>query len=173
MTERLILITGGVRSGKSAKALSLAAPYREKLFVATAQALDDEMRARIDRHRAERGETWKTVEEPLDLARAMQVDPGAVAVVDCMTLWLSNAMSANIDIEGALDDFLTAARRRRAPVIVVTNEVGTGIVPVHESARRFRDLAGLTNQRVAAAADDVWLIVCGLGIQLKPVPAGP
>ena len=168
MTEQLILITGGARSGKSTKALALAAPYHEKLFVATARALDDEMRARIDRHRAERGESWKTIEEPLDLARAMQIDPGAVAVVDCMTLWLSNAMDAEIDIEGALDAFIAAARQRRAPVIVVTNEVGMGIVPVYESARRFRDLAGLANQRVAAAADAVWLMVCGLGMQLKP-----
>ncbi|HYC59667.1 MAG TPA: bifunctional adenosylcobinamide kinase/adenosylcobinamide-phosphate guanylyltransferase [Thermoanaerobaculia bacterium] len=167
MTERLILITGGARSGKSTKALSLAAPYSENIFVATAQGLDDEMRARIDRHRVERGESWKTVEEPLDLARAMQVDPGAVAVVDCMTLWLSNAMTANIDIDRALDDFISAARRRRATVIVVTNEVGMGIVPMYESARRFSDLAGMTNQRMAAAADEVWLVVCGLGIQLK------
>lgn len=173
MTERLILITGGARSGKSTKALSLAARYSEKIFVATGQALDDEMRARIDRHRTERGESWKTIEEPLDLARAMQVDPGAVAIVDCMTLWLSNAMDANIDIESALDDFIAAARQRRAPVIVVTNEVGMGIVPIYESARRFRDLAGMTNQRMAAAADVVWLIVCGLGMQLKPLPAGP
>lgn len=173
MAERLILITGGARSGKSAKALSLAAPYGEKLFVATAQGLDDEMRARIGRHRAERGESWKTIEEPLDLARAMLVDPEAVAVVDCMTLWVSNAMEANIDIEGALDDFIAAARQRRAPVIVVTNEVGLGIVPVYESARRFRDLAGLTNQRVAAAADAVWLMVCGLGIALKTSATGP
>jgi adenosylcobinamide kinase / adenosylcobinamide-phosphate guanylyltransferase len=173
MAELLILITGGARSGKSTKALSLAAPYGEKLFVATAEALDDEMRARIDRHRAERGEAWKTIEEPLDLARAMRIDPDAVAIVDCMTLWVSNAMAANLDIEGALDDFIAAARQRRAPVIVVTNEVGMGIVPVYESARRFRDLAGLTNQRVAAAADEVWLMVCGIGMSLKTPAAAP
>ena len=167
MTERLILITGGVRSGKSSKALSLAAPYAEKLFVATARALDDEMRVRIDRHRAERGNSWKTIEEPLELARAMRIDPDAVALVDCMTLWLSNAMDAHVDIEAALDDFLSAASERRAPVIVVTNEVGLGIVPVYELARRFRDLAGLMNQRLAAAADAVWLMISGLGLRLE------
>lgn len=167
MAERLILITGGARSGKSTKALSLAEPYPQKLFIATAEARDEEMTARIERHRAERGESWKTIEEPLDLARAMRIDPDAVAIVDCLTLWVSNAMEANLDIEAALEEFITAARQRRAPVIVVTNEVGMGIVPLYESARRFRDLAGLSNQRVAAAADDVWLMVSGIGFPLK------
>jgi adenosyl cobinamide kinase/adenosyl cobinamide phosphate guanylyltransferase len=167
MTERLILITGGARSGKSRKALALAAPYREKLYVATATAGDDEMRDRIERHKAERGPEWSTVEEPLDLAGAMRVQPAAVAVVDCLTLWLSNAMAANIPIEESLDAFIAAARQRRAPVIVVTNEVGLGIVPAFESGRRFRDLAGLANQRIAAAAETVWLMVCGLEMRLK------
>ena len=167
MAERLILITGGARSGKSTKALSLAEPYPQKLFVATAEARDEEMRARIEHHRAEREESWKTIEEPLDLARAMRIDPDAVAIVDCLTLWVSNAMEANLDIEAALEEFLAAARQRRAPVIAVTNEVGMGIVPLYESARRFRDLAGLTNQRVAAAADAVWLMACGIGLPLK------
>lgn len=167
MTERLILITGGARSGKSRKALSLAEPYAEKLFVATARAMDDEMRERIDRHRADRGQEWNTVEEPLDLARAMRIQPDAVAVVDCITLWLANAMDANVDIEAALAGFLAAASQRRAPVMMVTNEVGLGIVPAFESGRRFRDLAGLTNQRLAAAADVVWLMVSGLELRLK------
>lgn len=167
MTERLILITGGARSGKSSKALSLAAPYAGKLFVATARATDDEMRERIDRHRADRGNEWSTIEEPLDLARAMRIQPDAVAVVDCMTLWLANAIDANVEIEAALADFLAAASQRRAPVIIVTNEVGLGIVPAFESGRRFRDLAGLTNQRLAAAADAVWLMVSGLELRLK------
>jgi adenosylcobinamide kinase / adenosylcobinamide-phosphate guanylyltransferase len=95
-----------------------------------------------------------------------------VAVVDCLTLWLSNAMAANLDIEGALDHFIAAARQRSAPVIVVTNEVGMGIVPIYESARKFRDLAGLANQRMAAAADAVWLMVCGLGLRLDSAHAG-
>lgn len=167
MTERLILITGGARSGKSTKALALAAPYAQKLYVATATAGDDEMHDRIERHKAERGADWSTVEEPLDLARAMRVQPEAVAVVDCLTLWLSNAMQANLAIEESLDDFIAAALQRHAPVIVVTNEVGLGIVPAFESGRRFRDLAGLANQRIAAAADTVWLMVCGLGLRVK------
>ena len=169
MTERLIVITGGARSGKSTKALSLAAPYAEKLFVATAQGLDDEMRERINLHRAGRGEEWNTVEEPLDLASAMRVQPEAVAVVDCITLWLANAMAAEIDVGSALDDFLAAASRRHAPVIIVTNEVGLGIVPAFESGRRFRDLAGAANQRLAAAADTVWLMVSGLGMRFMTI----
>jgi adenosylcobinamide kinase/adenosylcobinamide-phosphate guanylyltransferase len=167
MGERLILITGGVRSGKSRKALSLAEPYEEKLFVATAAAGDDEMHERIVRHRAERGAGWQTVEEPLDLARTMEISPGAVAVVDCVTLWVSNAMAAELDIVPALDAFIAAVVRRQAPVIVVTNEVGWGIVPAFESGRRFRDLAGLANQRLAAAADTVWLTISGLELRLK------
>src|SRR5205085_7408989 len=124
MAERLIVITGGARSGKSTKALSLAAPYPEKLFIATALPSDDEMRERIARHRADRGDGWSTLEEPLDLAGAMRVRPEAVAVVDCMTLWLANALDAGTEVESALEEFLAAAAQRRAPVIVVTNEVG-------------------------------------------------
>lgn len=163
----LIVITGGTRSGKSRKALSLAAAHAKKLFVATAQAGDEEMRARIERHRSDRGEGWTTVEEPLDLAAAMRVEPDAVAVVDCMTLWLANAMEAQIEIEPALDAFLAAAAQRSAPVIVVTNEVGLGIVPAFESGRLFRDLAGMINQRIAAAADVVFFMVSGLELRLK------
>lgn len=167
MAERLILITGGVRSGKSRKALALAEPYEEKLFVATAWAGDDEMHERIVRHRAERGAGWQTVEEPLDLARTMTIAPAAVAIVDCITLWISNAMAAELDIEPALDAFIAAAMQRQAPVIVVTNEVGWGIVPAFESGRLFRDLAGIANQRLAAAADTVWLTISGLELRLK------
>src|SRR5262249_18556305 len=144
--------------------------HPEKLFVATARASDDEMAARIARHRADRSAEWTTVEEPLDLARAMRAHPDAVAVVDCMTLWLANAMDADLDIDQALSEFLSAAARRRAPVIIVTNEVGLGIVPAFESGRRFRDLAGAMNQRLATAADVVWLMVSGLGLQLKGSP---
>jgi adenosylcobinamide kinase/adenosylcobinamide-phosphate guanylyltransferase len=167
MVNRLIVVTGGVRSGKSRKAMSLAAPYEHKLFVATAQALDEEMRERIERHRLDRGPSWRTVEEPLDLAAAMRIEPDVAAVVDCMTLWVSNAMSANLAIEPAITAFIEAAAGRTAPVIVVTNEVGMGIVPEYDSGRRFRDLAGWTNQALAEAADEVWLMVSGLGLRLK------
>lgn len=163
----IILITGGVRSGKSRKALALAEEYPEKLFVATAHAGDEEMHVRIDRHRRERGAEWETIEEPLELARAMEIRPEAVAVVDCMTLWAANAMAAEIAIDAALDSFLAAARRRKAPVIIVTNEVGWGVVPAFESGRQFRDLAGFINQRVAAAADTVWLMVSGIELRIK------
>jgi adenosylcobinamide kinase/adenosylcobinamide-phosphate guanylyltransferase len=167
MDDRLIVVTGGVRSGKSRKALALAAPYAKKMFVATAEGRDEEMQERIARHRLERGDGWLTVEEPLDLAAAMRIEPGAVAIVDCMTLWLSNAMEAALPVEQALTEFIEAAALRSAPVIVVTNEVGMGIVPIYESARRFRDLVGSTNQRLAAAAGCVWFMVSGLELRLK------
>ncbi len=167
MAEHLVVITGGARSGKSRKALSLAAPFPAKLFVATARATDDEMRERIARHRSDRAAEWKTIEEPLDLAAAMRIEPDAVAVVDCMTLWLANAMESALDIGASLDGFIAAASRRGAPVIVVTNEVGLGIVPAFESGRRFRDLAGAMNQRLAAAADVVLFMVSGLELRLK------
>lgn len=167
MHEKLIIVTGGTRSGKSSKALALAAPYQHKLFIATATPSDEEMTARIARHRSDRGNEWTTVEPPCDLVTAMSIQPQAVAVVDCMTLWLASALERGLPIDATLDAFLAAAARRLAPVIVVTNEVGLGIVPPFESGRRFRDLAGLTNQRLAAAADVVLFMVSGLELRLK------
>ena len=161
--SEIVVITGGVRSGKSRHALQLAAAYKPKTFIATATASDDEMHVRIAAHRAERDASWTTIEEPLQLASVMPAD-GAV-VIDCMTLWLTNAMDAGIDIDAALASTLAAIR---APLTVfVTNEVGWGIVPLYESARRFRDLAGAMNQRLAAAATQVVLMVAGLPLRVK------
>jgi adenosylcobinamide kinase/adenosylcobinamide-phosphate guanylyltransferase len=159
----IVVITGGVRSGKSRHALQLAAAHHPKTFIATATASDDEMRARIDNHRAERDASWTTIEEPLQLAAVMPAE--GVVVIDCMTLWLANAIDAGIDIDAALASMLAAIR---APLtIFVTNEVGWGIVPMYESARRYRDLAGAMNQRLAAAATQVVLMVAGLPLRLK------
>jgi adenosylcobinamide kinase/adenosylcobinamide-phosphate guanylyltransferase len=172
---RVVLVTGGARSGKSRFAearLAELAPDGPWRYVATAEAGDDEMRARIDRHRARRGERWRTVEAPRDVAGALANAADAVkgTLVDCVTLWLSNLMLDGADddrIFAAADTLAATARAQVTPVVLVTNEVGDGIVPDHPLARRFRDFAGLVNQRLAAGADEVVLVACGLPLRLR------
>lgn len=171
---RVILITGGARSGKSAHALALArsGPKRRLCFLATAEALDDEMAARIARHKAARSAEFQTVEEPRNLASALVSLEGRfdAVVIDCLTLWVSNLMGV-----GAGDDVILAAGGalagllRRAPLqsIVVTDEVGAGIVPENPTGRRFRDLLGWTNQTFAREADEVIMMVAGCPLRLK------
>lgn len=171
--NRITLITGGGRSGKSTHALSLARGYREKkAFIATAEAFDDEMRERIGKHRQERGDAFVTVEEPLDPARALKSLPGdiAVAVVDCLTVWLGNLMhhrGARDERYPEMDSLMDILSNPPCDLILVTNEVGMGIVPHNDMARRFRDLAGRVNQEAAALADDVVLMVCGIPVRVK------
>jgi len=139
------------------------------VLIATAEALDEEMAARIARHRAERGDRWRTIEAPLALAEALaQVGPQETAVVDCLTLWVSNLMHAGRDIGTQTDGLLAALRGRDA--LLVANEVGLGIVPDNALARRFRDEAGRLNQRVAAVADRVAFLAAGLPLWLKGGP---
>lgn len=163
-------VLGGARSGKSALAERLA---REtglaRVYLATAQAFDAEMAARIARHRADRGEGWRTVEAPHDLAGALaRVDGEAcVVLVDCLTLWLSNRMLAGADVEAESAQLCTALAAMRAPVVAVSNEVGFGIVPDTALGRRFRDAQGRLNQQVAALADLAVLVVAGLPLVLK------
>ncbi|HJZ84995.1 MAG TPA: bifunctional adenosylcobinamide kinase/adenosylcobinamide-phosphate guanylyltransferase [Polyangia bacterium] len=169
----MVLVTGGARAGKSAFARmrAEAAGGAPRLFIATAHAGDDEMRARIARHQRERGPTWRTVEAALDPASAVRAAADArVVLIDCLTLWLSNLMLAGRDdeaIDAAAADLCATASAARCPLFVVTNEVGLGIVPEHPLARRFRDLAGLTNQRFAAAASELYLLVCGQPLRIK------
>lgn len=165
--SHIVVLTGGVRSGKSRHALDLAATHRPKTFVATATPSDDEMRARIASHRAQRDESWITIEEPLHLAPPLRDHREGAVVIDCMTLWLANAFDAGIDLKAALAETLLAARNRTGTTIFVTNEVGWGIVPEYESGRRFRDAAGNMNQQLARAADEVLLIVAGLPLRMK------
>ncbi len=164
----IILIGGGCRSGKSRHALQLARQRGRRLgFIATAEALDDEMRERIRMHRQERGPDFTTIEEPLSLASAIRrhaSDFDAI-VVDCLTLWLSNLATSDIEAETA--KLLEAALASPAQVILVTNEVGCGIVPGNPVARRFRDDAGRLNQRVAEAADEVYWMVFGCALRVK------
>jgi adenosylcobinamide kinase / adenosylcobinamide-phosphate guanylyltransferase len=171
----LILVTGGCRSGKSGyameRALSLPGPWS---FLATAQAFDDEMRARIRKHKQGRPAHWGLVEEPVAVAEALSamVGEARTVVVDCVTLWMSNLLCADesFDEEAAgrrAADLAARAREAAASVIVITNEVGSGIVPENALARRFRDCAGRANQVIAREAAEVVLLTSGIPLVIK------
>jgi adenosylcobinamide kinase/adenosylcobinamide-phosphate guanylyltransferase len=162
-------VFGGARSGKSAFAESLIITTgRRRVYIATAEAWDDEMRDRIAAHRLDRGDGWETVDAPLDLAGALATIPADAAVlVDCATLWLTNHMLAEHDLAVETERLLTALAACAAPVAVVSNEVGWGIVPDNALARRFRDAQGRLNQQMAAQADLVVGVMAGLPFALK------
>ena len=164
----LALVLGGARSGKSrhAEALlsSLASPWR---YLATGQAWDDEMRDRIAAHRDRRDGRWQTVEVPVHLPAALDAAGSDPVLVDCLTLWLTNLILGEHDIEQATSGLMDALARRAAPTVLVGSEVGLGIVPENALSRRFRDEAGLLHQRVAAVADRVVLVVAGLPLVVK------
>lgn len=166
----IVLIGGGSRSGKSRYALEYAkrrGPCR--VYIATAECLDSEMSARAAAHRSERGTAFTTLEEPIELARTIRfIDHAAdVIVIDCLTLWVSNLLLGGRDIPVMLSDALAAAAGHPACIVMVTNEVGCGIVPENELARRFRDAAGSLNQQVAAAAQEVYWMAFGCPLRVK------
>lgn len=166
------LVLGGARSGKSAyaqaRAEDTANDATRPIMIVTAQAFDDEMRGRIDRHQADRDERWVTLEAPVDLVGAIsKLGANDVAVVDCLTLWLSNLMAADADIEAASAALVEAAARTPARLWLVSNEVGWGIVPDNPLARQFRDHAGRLHQSLAGASSEVVLVVAGLALTLK------
>lgn len=165
----LTLVIGGARSGKSRFAEGLlAATLRPRRYVATAEAWDDEMRARIAQHRLDRGANWTTVEAPLDLATALASAQVSEAVlIDCATLWLTNHLLAGHDLAAETDHLIAALAACPAPVVVVSNETGWGIVPDNALARRFRDEQGRLNQRLAAEARLVVTVIAGLPLVLK------
>ena len=170
ITPRLTLVLGGARSGKSrhAEGVITASAPPPWIYVATAQALDAEMTERIGHHRARRGSGWDAIEAPHDLAGAIgNVLPDAALLVDCLTLWLTNRMLAEADIETETAALEKALGRRRGPTVMVSNEVGSGVVPDNALARRFADLQGRLNQRIAAHADRVVLVVAGLPLTVK------
>ncbi len=170
MTASHLLVLGGARSGKSRYAQARAeATGLRRLFVATAQAFDEEMHDRIARHRADRDIAWETVEAPLDLAGTIAAHsaPDTVLLIDCLTLWATNLILGDHDCAAATAALTDALRTAPGPVILVANEVGFGIVPDNALARRFRDEAGLINQRVAAAVGEVQLVVAGLPLKVK------
>jgi adenosyl cobinamide kinase/adenosyl cobinamide phosphate guanylyltransferase len=162
------LILGGARSGKSRHGESLIAALPPPwVYIATAEAWDDEMKARIATHRARRDARWQTVEAPLTLPQALRAAGDRPVLVDCLTLWLTNLMLGEHARGPATDDLLAALAARGAPTALVANEVGLGIVPEHRLGRDFRDEAGLLHQRIAARADQVLLMVAGLPMVVK------
>lgn len=175
---RIVLITGGCRSGKSryAQRFAESLPGR-RVYVATCMVQDEEMRHRVETHRRQRvGQGWETIEEPLNLSAAVADTDHDVLLVDCLTLWVSNLMcggeragayigESEIDLRAR--NLIDSCRGRLGTVVMVTNEVGMGIVPDNALARRFRDLVGRLNQTIATEADDVTLVACGLPIHLK------
>jgi adenosylcobinamide kinase/adenosylcobinamide-phosphate guanylyltransferase len=172
---RIVLVGGGARSGKSTFALLRARELgARRLFLATARRYDAELSERIDRHRAERGADFTTIEEPLALPEAIRAaGPYDVAVVDCLTLWLSNLLldGAGPDaVERRVDDLVAALAAAPCHVVLVTNEVGMGLHPETPLGRTFRDLAGRAHQRLSAVSDEVHLAVLGLLVRLKPGP---
>lgn len=171
---KIVFVTGGARSGKSGYAESrVEATPGDLLYVATAEARDEEMAVRVEQHRQRRGERWRCLEEPLDLEGRLSgaADGCCGLLLDCLTLWLSNLIEAHGDDEelimASTDRLIETLRQLKADAYVVGNELGSGVVPEHRLARRFRDLHGLLNQRFAAAADEAWLVVAGLPLQLK------
>lgn len=168
--SKSILVTGGARSGKSALAERLVRDLGgDPVYIATAEAGDAEMAERIAAHRARRGDGWRTVEAPLDLAGALaETDGAGPRLVDCLTLWLGNLMLADLDWRTEAETLIVEIGRRTSPLVVVTNEVGAGIVPDNALARSFRDAAGELNQAVAAVVDEVYLAVAGQPLRVKP-----
>jgi adenosylcobinamide kinase/adenosylcobinamide-phosphate guanylyltransferase len=170
---RSVLALGGARSGKSRYALALAeATAHERLYLATGSAGDEEMAARIARHRSERGEGWTTLEEPLALVGALQAQarPQRALLVDCLTFWLANAMFAGLDLAAETRRLCEAILALRGPAVFVSNEVGAGIVPDTRLGREFRDWQGKINQDAARACDGVVVVAAGLPTLLKPSP---
>lgn len=167
------LVLGGVRSGKSRFALNLASRTDSVTFVATARPLDDEMRRKIERHRRERPAEWSTREEPLKLDEAIAESEGAseLIIIDCLTLFAANLLEAHSENQDAIwasiDALCLALKKTNGRVVLVSNEVGSGIVPAYAAGRQFRDLLGEINQRVAAIAGNVVLMVAGLPVWIK------
>ncbi|WP_323786269.1 bifunctional adenosylcobinamide kinase/adenosylcobinamide-phosphate guanylyltransferase [Thalassovita sp.] len=169
MRNKLTLVLGGAGSGKSdwAENTVIQSGY-DKVYVATAQAWDEEMKAKIHRHQHQRGNTWSTIEAPLDIVTPLSnARSGQVVLLDCATMWLSNHLLAGSDLATEEERFITALRECAAPVVVVTNEVGMSVVPENALARRFRETQGKLNQRIAAQANLVVTVMAGLPLVLK------
>lgn len=165
----IVLITGGARSGKSRHAEARVRAFPgQPVYIATAEALDEEMADRIAAHRARRGKEWIEREVPLELLQALiETDGGGARLVDCLTLWLSNLLHSKPDWSQAVSELADGLSRQRSPIIMVTNEVGLGIVPDNALARAYRDAAGIMNQTMAEVADEVEFVVAGLPMKLK------
>jgi len=172
LTKELVLVLGGAKSGKSSWALRYTeSSYRSYLFLATAEIKDEEMRERVSRHRQQRRAEWQLLEEPIEIAEALEgkISGPEAVLIDCLTLWQTNVMLQRgaDQVKSYQGRLLSALEKKKQAVIIVSNEVGTGIVPENALGRRFRDYAGELNQKVAALADRVVFVVAGLPIFLK------
>ncbi len=175
--QGITFVTGGARSGKSAYAVEIAKRSgRPVVYLATAEPIDDEMRTRIARHQAERPAEWLTIEEPLELARRIEeeVEAGSTIIVDCMTVWLGNVLEHHDAVKDGyavseVERLGRAAADRQISMIVISNEVGSGIVPADPLTRGYRDLLGEVNQRLAAMADTAVLLVSGIPVDLRSI----
>jgi adenosylcobinamide kinase/adenosylcobinamide-phosphate guanylyltransferase len=169
--RKIVFILGGARSGKSTFALQEASGVEgKKAFIATAEALDDEMRLRIDNHKKERGNAWVTLEEPLYISRLLNdvKDSYDVILIDCFTLWVSNIMHAGFDIDKTVSEFIDVISQDcPALLYIVSNEVGMGLVPETELARAYRDNLGYVNRKIAEAATDVYFLAAGIPLKIK------
>ncbi|RJQ39039.1 MAG: bifunctional adenosylcobinamide kinase/adenosylcobinamide-phosphate guanylyltransferase [Nitrospiraceae bacterium] len=166
----ITFIIGGARSGKSSFALQKASALPgSKAYIATAQALDNEMKTRIEKHRKERPAEWATFEEPLNISALIKdvQDKYDVILLDCLTLWLSNIMLTDKNIEKEIEAFCSLLSTVHCSLFAVSNEVGMGLVPDNELSRRFRDMAGYLNQKAAEISDDVYLVTAGIPVKIK------
>ena len=165
-----ILVTGGIKSGKSSYALELADKYKgEKIFLATARAFDDEMAEKIERHKAERSDSYKTIEEPIKIGKIISEVSSTLLVIDCITIWLSNLFfetepeQRNIYV----NEFLESIKNFNGEIIIVTNEVGSGIIPENKISREYQSELGKLNQEIAKLCDEVYLLVSGVAVKIK------
>lgn len=169
-SKKIIFITGGARSGKSSFAMAAASKINGiKAYIATAEALDEEMKERIEKHKRQRGDDWVTYEEPIKISDVLRTieEKYCAVVIDCLTLWLSNIMLAGLNIEAQIEHLLSSLVTCPSSLVyVVSNEVGMGIVPENEMARRFRDMAGILNQKMAEISDEVFIVVAGIPIKI-------
>jgi adenosylcobinamide kinase/adenosylcobinamide-phosphate guanylyltransferase len=174
--KKITFLTGGCRSGKSRHALELAQKFAgdQLIFIATCVPFDEEMKQRVARHKKDRGKNWITLEVPIELPEAIRENSaqGNVILVDCLTLWVSNLLmqapeSTESEIMGFVGDLEQSLQTMQCPAFLVSNEVGTGIVPENKIARQFRDIIGMANQRVAACADEVIWMVSGIPVIVK------
>ena len=165
-----ILVTGGARSGKSVFAEKRTKQLGSSLiYIATSEVIDSEMKKRVEEHQARRGSEWQTLHAPINLTEALiETDGKGPCLVDCVTFWLNNLIFHDEDIDAATKELITVLNERSDPVVLVTNEVGSGIIPENSLARRFCDEAGRLNQTISQIADEVYVSISGIPLQIKP-----
>ena len=167
-----ILVTGGARSGKSVfaekRTKQLGSPL---IYIATSEVIDTEMKKRVEEHQARRGSEWQTFHAPINLKETLiETDGKGPCLVDCLTFWLNNLIFHDEDIDAAKKELITVLNERSDPVVLVTNEIGSGIIPENSLARRFLDEAGRLNQTISQIADEVYVSISGIPLQIKPDP---